>query len=148
VAHQPQRRHRRRRDLYWKLRDVTETRNGGEGDRRVIIVRYCKHTSSLFILIGIPTAIPTLIPRMKASADLHDVRDCLGHAHITTISRYVRSTPVRGVPCAGEALGVGDLLGSIGCRDITSTFLCLLRLQEKCPQLSHCGHPCFIEIST
>jgi hypothetical protein len=32
---------------------------------------------------------------MEASADLHDVRDCLGHAHITTTSRYVRSTPVR-----------------------------------------------------
>ena len=23
------------------------------------------------------------------------MRDCLGHAHITTTSRYVRSTPVR-----------------------------------------------------
>ena len=64
-------------------------------DRRVIIVSYCKHTSSLVIFIGIPTSIPTLIPRMEASADLHDVRDCLGHAHITTTSRYVRSTPVR-----------------------------------------------------
>ena len=32
---------------------------------------------------------------MEASADLHDVRDFLGHAHITTTSRYVRSTPVR-----------------------------------------------------
>jgi site-specific recombinase XerC len=32
---------------------------------------------------------------MEASADLHDVRDCLGHANITTTSRYVRSTPVR-----------------------------------------------------
>ena len=29
------------------------------------------------------------------SSNLHDVRDCLGHAHITTTSRYVRSTPVR-----------------------------------------------------
>ena len=29
---------------------------------------------------------------LEASADLHDV---LGHAHITTTSRYVRSTPVR-----------------------------------------------------
>ena len=32
---------------------------------------------------------------LEPSADLHDVRDCLGHAHITTTSRYVRSTPVR-----------------------------------------------------
>ena len=32
---------------------------------------------------------------LESSADLHDVRDCLGHAHITTTSRYARSTPVR-----------------------------------------------------
>ena len=32
---------------------------------------------------------------LESSADLHDVRDCLGHAHITTTSRYVRSTPLR-----------------------------------------------------
>jgi integrase len=32
---------------------------------------------------------------LESSADLHDVRDCLGHAHITTTSRYLRSTPVR-----------------------------------------------------
>ncbi len=32
---------------------------------------------------------------LKSSADLHDVRDSLGHAHITATSRYVRSTPVR-----------------------------------------------------
>ena len=32
---------------------------------------------------------------LESSADLHDVRDCLGHAHITTTSRYVRTTPVR-----------------------------------------------------
>ena len=32
---------------------------------------------------------------MDSSADLHDVRDCLGHTHITTTSRYVRSTPTR-----------------------------------------------------
>ena len=32
---------------------------------------------------------------LDSSADLHDVGDCLGHAHITTTSRYVRSTPVR-----------------------------------------------------
>ena len=32
---------------------------------------------------------------LDSSADLHDVRDGLGHANITTTSRYVRSTPVR-----------------------------------------------------
>ena len=32
---------------------------------------------------------------LDSSADLRDVRDVLGHAHITTTSRYVRSTPVR-----------------------------------------------------
>ncbi len=32
---------------------------------------------------------------LASSANLHDVRDCLGHAHITTTSRFVRSTPVR-----------------------------------------------------
>ena len=32
---------------------------------------------------------------LESSADLHDVRDCRSHAHITTTSRYVRSTPVR-----------------------------------------------------
>ena len=32
---------------------------------------------------------------LDSSADLHDLRDCLGHAPITTTSRYVRSTPVR-----------------------------------------------------
>ena len=32
---------------------------------------------------------------LDSLADLHDVRDCLGHANITTTSRYVRSTPVR-----------------------------------------------------
>ena len=49
----------------------------------------------MFTFTFIPTSIPTLIPRMEASAGLHDVRDCLGHAHITTTSRSVRSTPVR-----------------------------------------------------
>jgi len=29
------------------------------------------------------------------SSNLHDVRDSLGHANITTTSRYGRSTPVR-----------------------------------------------------
>ena len=32
---------------------------------------------------------------LESSLNLHDVRDCLGHTHITTTSRYVRSTPVR-----------------------------------------------------
>ena len=32
---------------------------------------------------------------LESSADLHDVRDVLGHANITTTSRYLRSTPVR-----------------------------------------------------
>ena len=32
---------------------------------------------------------------LESSSDLHDVRDFLGHANITTTSRYVRSTPVR-----------------------------------------------------
>ena len=32
---------------------------------------------------------------LDSSADLHDVRDVLGHAHITTTSRYVRITPTR-----------------------------------------------------
>ncbi len=31
----------------------------------------------------------------KSKADLHDVRLFLGHANVTTTSRYVRSTPVR-----------------------------------------------------
>jgi len=46
---------------------------------------------------------------LDSSADLQDVRDVLGHAHITTTSRYVRNTPVRGFPLAGETLGVGTL---------------------------------------
>jgi site-specific recombinase XerD len=32
---------------------------------------------------------------LESSANLHDVRDVLGHAHSTTTSRYVRSTSVR-----------------------------------------------------
>ena len=32
---------------------------------------------------------------LESSADLHDVRDFLGHANITTTSRYLRSAPVR-----------------------------------------------------
>ena len=55
---------------------------------------------------------------LESSADLHDVRDCLGHANMTTTSRYVRSTPVRGVPLTGEALSaLCDQLhrGSVRC---------------------------------
>ena len=37
----------------------------------------------------------TMCQFVETSADLHDVRDFLGHANITTTSRYVRSTPVR-----------------------------------------------------
>ena len=32
---------------------------------------------------------------LESSASLHDVREFLGHANITTTSRYLRSTPVR-----------------------------------------------------
>lgn len=32
---------------------------------------------------------------LESSADLHDVRDFLGHANITTTSRYLQSTPTR-----------------------------------------------------
>ena len=32
---------------------------------------------------------------LESSVDLHDVRDFLGHANITTTSRYLRSSPVR-----------------------------------------------------
>jgi integrase len=32
---------------------------------------------------------------LESGADLHDVRDFLGHANITTTSRYLQSTPVR-----------------------------------------------------
>jgi integrase len=32
---------------------------------------------------------------LESSADLHDVRDFLGHANITTTSRYLRSAPMR-----------------------------------------------------
>ena len=32
---------------------------------------------------------------LKAGAAQHDVRDWLGHANITTTSRYLKSTPVR-----------------------------------------------------
>ena len=35
------------------------------------------------------------IELVESSADLHDVRDFLGHANITTTSQYVRSSPVR-----------------------------------------------------
>ena len=55
---------------------------------------------------------------LDSSADLQDLRDCLGHANITTTSRYVRSTPVRGLPVAGEVLSaLCDQLhrGSVRC---------------------------------
>jgi len=32
---------------------------------------------------------------LEVLADLHDMRECLGHAHITATSRYERRTPVR-----------------------------------------------------
>ena len=32
---------------------------------------------------------------LESSADLHDVRDFLGHANITTTSRYLQSAPIR-----------------------------------------------------
>lgn len=32
---------------------------------------------------------------LESAADLHDVRDFLGHANITTTSKYLKSTPVR-----------------------------------------------------
>ena len=32
---------------------------------------------------------------LESSADVHDVRDFLGHASIATTSRYLRSAPVR-----------------------------------------------------
>ena len=72
---------------------------------------------------------------MEASADLHDVRDCLGHANITTTSRYVRGTRVRGLPFAGEALSaLCDQLhrGSVRCvmvRFVTGLYTAII----------HCG---------
>jgi hypothetical protein len=72
---------------------------------------------------------------LEAAADLQDVRDCLGHAHITATSRYVRSTPVRGLPFAGEALSaLCDQLhrGSVRCvmvRFVTGLYTAII----------HCG---------
>jgi hypothetical protein len=72
---------------------------------------------------------------MESSADLHGVRDCLGHAHIATASRYVRGTPVRFVPFAGEALSaLCDQLhrGSVRCvmvRFVTGLYTAII----------HCG---------
>jgi hypothetical protein len=72
---------------------------------------------------------------LESSADLHDVRDVLGHANITTTSRYVRSTPVRGVPLTGEALSaLCDQLhrGSVRCvmvRFVTGLYTAII----------HCG---------
>ena len=72
---------------------------------------------------------------LDSSADLHDVRNCLGHANITTTSRYVRSTPVRFVPLTGEALSaLCDQLhrGSVWCvmvRFVTGLYTAII----------HCG---------
>ena len=72
---------------------------------------------------------------LESSADLRDVRDVLGHAHITMTSRYVRSTPVRGLPVAGEALSaLCDQLhrGSVRCvmvRFVTGLYTAII----------HCG---------
>jgi hypothetical protein len=72
---------------------------------------------------------------LDSSADLQDLRDCLGHAHITTTSRYVRSTPVRGVPLTGAALSaLCDQLhrGSVRCvmvRFVTGLYTAII----------HCG---------
>ncbi len=46
------------------------------------------------------------IEGLDSSSNLHDVRDFLGHIHITTTSRYVRSPPVRGEPRASKVLGL------------------------------------------
>jgi len=51
---------------------------------------------------------------LESSADLHDVRDFLGHANITTTPRHVRSTPVRlaqaleRMEAAAETVGDAD----------------------------------------
>jgi hypothetical protein len=72
---------------------------------------------------------------LESSADLHDVWAGFGHAHITTTSRYVRSTRVRGVPFAGEALSaLCDQLhrGSVRCvmvRFVTGPYTAII----------HCG---------
>ena len=72
---------------------------------------------------------------LESSADLHAVRDVLGHANITTTSRYVRSTPVRGVPLTGEALSalcVQLHRGSVRCgmvRFVTGLYTAII----------HCG---------
>ena len=47
---------------------------------------------------------------LESSADLHDVRDCLGHAHITTTSRYARSTPVRLVQALERMEAVAEII--------------------------------------
>jgi hypothetical protein len=75
------------------------------------------------------------IEGLDSSSNLHDVRDFLGHIHITTTSRYVRSTPVRGVPLTGAALSaLCDQLhrGSVRCvmvRFVTGLYTAII----------HCG---------
>ena len=64
---------------------------------RTIPARFCRGRAGIF---GCPIGLCdvgglTASRLMESSADLHDVRDFLGHANITTTSRYVRSTPVR-----------------------------------------------------
>jgi integrase len=45
---------------------------------------------------------------LESGADLHDVRDFLGHANITTTSRYVQSTPLRLERVLNRMEGVAD----------------------------------------
>jgi site-specific recombinase XerC len=56
---------------------------------QMAVVRWNLRVSDLAVRRGRPDRL------LEASADLHDVRDSLGHAHITTTARYVRSPPVR-----------------------------------------------------
>ena len=72
---------------------------------------------------------------LGSSADLHDVRGSLGHAHITTTARYVRSTPMRGVPLTGVALSAlcdqlhRDSVWSVMVRFVTGLYTAII----------HCG---------
>jgi integrase len=45
---------------------------------------------------------------LESSADLHDVRDFLGHANVTTTSRYLSSSPVRLARALARLEGDGD----------------------------------------
>ena len=42
-----------------------------------------------------PVAAAQCVFVVESGAEMHDVRDFLGHANITTTSRYVQSTPLR-----------------------------------------------------